>query len=139
MQIYLELPPFDDVPDGLERLRSLGAGMYAFSNGVPADLERLLDHAGLGSLLDGIVSVHDLETFKPDPSVYHHFAKKTGSGIADCCLVSSNGFDVCGAVSAGMPAIWLQRDPSVQFDHWEFQPTRVVSGFDEIADHVRNE
>ena len=132
MQAYLELPPFHDVIDGLNQLRSMDVAMYAFSNGVPEDLDRLLDRAGLKPLLDGIVSFDELKNFKPDPSLYHNFAKRSGDDIKACCLVSSNGFDVCGAVSAGMRAFWLQRDPSIQFDHWEFQPTWTVSGFEHI-------
>ncbi len=134
MDIYLELPPFDDVIAGLQRLKALGVGMHAFSNGVPEDLELLIHNSGLEDLLDGIVSVHDLKTFKPDPALYHYFAEKSGADLSSCWLVSSNGFDVCGAVAAGMKAFWLQRNPAIRFDHWEFQPTHVVVNFDEIAD-----
>lgn len=133
MAVYLQLPPFEDVSDGLLALKSLGVGMYAFSNGVPDDLETLLQNAGLIDYMDGIVSVHDVKTFKPDPATYAHMVDHGGSETADTWLVSSNGFDVCGAVAAGMKAFWLQRNPAICFDHWEFQPTHVVHGFADIV------
>ena len=138
MRLYQALPPFDDVVDGLQKLKSMGVSMYAFSNGVPDDLAELLEHAGVSGMLDGIVSVDELKTFKPDPALYRHFADRAGQSIDTCCLVSSNGFDVCGAVSAGMRAFWIQRDPSVRFDPWEFEPTWVVSGFEQIAEIMNN-
>jgi 2-haloacid dehalogenase len=47
-------------------------------------------------------------------------------------LVSSNAFDVIGAVSAGMKAAWLQRSSSTVFDPWGIDPTRVIHGLDEL-------
>lgn len=133
MATYLELPAFADVADGLLALKALDVGMYAFSNGVPEDLRSLLETAGLLDFLDGIVSVHEIETFKPDPATYAHMVSRGGSTDADTWLVSSNGFDVCGARAAGLNAFWLQRNPAIRFDHWEFQPTHVVHDFTDIV------
>ena len=139
MALYLELPPFEDVPGGLEALKSLGVGMYAFSNGVPADLEVLLRKAGLLDLMDGIVSVDDKKTFKPDPLLYRYMVERGGSDTADTWLVSSNVFDVCGAVAAGLKAFWVQRNPAICFDAWEFRPTHIVQGIDGIVEFLENQ
>jgi len=72
MQNYLELPVFDDVQEALQRLKDGGIPMYAFSNGVPEDLEKLLKHAQIIDFMDGIISVDDKQTFKPDPATYLH-------------------------------------------------------------------
>lgn len=134
MQKYLELPVFDDVLDGLERLKSADVAMYAFSNGVPDDLTKLLTHAQIIDFMDGIVSVDVNKTFKPNPLVYQQFVEVAGTVPQESWLVSSNGFDVCGAVAAGMRAVWLQRSTAVCFDHWEFEPDKVVSTFGEMTD-----
>ena len=129
MQVYLELPVFDDVIAGLDDMQAVGLKLYAFSNGVPADLSALLEHAGINGYFDGIVSVDDIKTFKPDPRTYQYFAEKSDTPIQDCWLVSSNGFDVCGARASGMRAIWVQRNKALGFDHWQYQPDHVVDGF----------
>ena len=46
--------------------------------------------------------------------------------------VSSNPFDVIGAVSADINAAWLQRVASAIFDPWEILPTAVIGGLDEL-------
>lgn len=134
MQKYLELPVFDDVPDGLEQLKSAGIAMYAFSNGVPEDLHQLLMNAQIIDFMDGIVSVDVNKTFKPNPLVYQQFIEVAGTRPDESWLISSNGFDVCGAVAAGMGAVWLQRSSAVRFDHWEFQPNKTVSTFGEVTE-----
>lgn len=138
MALYLELPPFEDVPDGLKALKSLGISMYAFSNGLPSDLETLLGNAGLLHLMDGIVSVDDKKSFKPNPMLYQYMVERGGSDTAGTWLVSSNGFDVCGAVAAGLNAFWVQRDPAITFDPWEFRPTRIVHGLGGIVECLEN-
>jgi 2-haloacid dehalogenase len=45
---------------------------------------------------------------------------------ADAWLISSNPFDVIGAISAGMRAAWLKRSPDALFDPWGIEPTLTV-------------
>ncbi len=96
----------------------------------------LLEHAGIDQYFEGVVSVDALQTFKPDPDVYHHFIEVADTQAENCWLVSSNGFDVIGAVSAGMKAAWLKRSESVVFDPWEFEPTLVVRSLDELTKKI---
>ena len=138
MDGYLELPAFDDVMDGLEALKSAGVDMYAFSNGRPADLSALLDHAGITPYLAGIVSVDPKKTFKPNPVVYQHFVDSCGALREDCWLVSSNGFDICGAIAVDMKAIWIQRSTAVKFDHWTQRPTETIDSFSKVKNIITN-
>ena len=134
MQKYLELPVFDDVLDGLEQLKSADIAMYAFSNGVPEDLQQLLTHAQIIDFMNGIVSVDVNKTFKPDPLVYQQFMEVAGVSPRNSWLISSNGFDICGAKAVGMHAVWLHRSPTICFDQWEFQPDRIVTSFKKMTD-----
>ena len=93
MEKYLSLPAFDDVKPGLLNLRKLDVKLYAFSNGVENDVRDLLESAGLTEFFDGIVSVDEVQSFKPDPEVYLHFLQKTDTRPSDTWLVSSNSFD----------------------------------------------
>ncbi len=135
MAQYLNLPAFDDVAAGLARLSDAGAKMYAFSNGLPDDLEQLLNHAGIRARFDGVVSVDEVSTFKPNPAVYHHFLSRAGAGAnpQDCWLISGNPFDICGARAVGMQAVWMRRNPAVVFDAWDFAPTHEAASLVELA------
>jgi len=129
---YRELPAYVDALAALAKLQAQGCSMYAFSNGHPDDLEHLLANAGLDAYLDGIVSVHAVASYKPDPSVYKHFLDSTAAAARETWLVSGNPFDVIGAQAAGWNTAWVKRDPSAVFDPWDVEPTATVSELGEL-------
>ena len=130
---YLELPAYPEAAEAVTSLSAAGHRVYAFSNGCPDDLQRLLDFAGLLDLLDGVVSVDPVASYKPDPAVYAHFLRSASCVAATTWLVSGNPFDVIGARSAGWNAVWVRRDPAAVFDPWGIEPTTVVSSLREVA------
>ncbi|MCU0495415.1 MAG: haloacid dehalogenase type II [Chloroflexaceae bacterium] len=133
---YRQLPAFGDVAAGLAALKNQGHMLVAFSNGVAASVRALLDHAQVLSLLDDVVSVDEIQRFKPDPAVYKHLVARTGGAAASTWLISSNGWDVIGAKAVGLQAAWLRRDPARPFDPWEFAPDMVVASLAELAERM---
>ncbi len=130
---YRELPAYGEVAEALRQLKDAGCRNYAFSNGEPDDLAYLLAHANLDSALDGIVSVHDVQSFKPDPAVYEHFLTQTGAAREQTWLVSGNPFDVIGARTAGWRTVWIKRNPDAVFDPWEIEPDAIVTDTSELV------
>jgi len=136
MHAYRELPAYGDVPAALELLKNADCRLYPFSNGTAEMVAAVLEHAGIDGFFEDIISVDSLQTFKPDPAVYRHVLDITGVAPADCWLVSSNGFDVIGAVSAGMKAAWLKRIDGVVFDPWGIAPTVEIGSLDELPARI---
>jgi len=132
MAAYRTLPAFAEVADGLKALQVAGHRMYAFSNGHPDDVENLLRHANLREQFIDVISVHEIQSFKPDPAVYQLFLQRTGAQPDTAWLLSSNPFDVIGAIAVGMRAAWVKRSPDAVFDPWGIQPTVTVSGLTEL-------
>jgi 2-haloacid dehalogenase len=130
---YRELPAYAEVAESLHQLQDAGCRNYAFSNGEPDDLAYLLAHAGLDAALDGIVSVHEVQSFKPDPAVYEHFLKQAGAKREATWLVSGNPFDVIGARTVGWRTVWVRRNPELQFDPWEIEPDAIVTDSSELV------
>ncbi len=133
---YRELPAYEEVAESLHGLKDAGYRNFAFSNGEPDELAYLLAHAGLDAALDGIVSVHDVQSFKPDPAVYKHFLKETGAAQEDTWLVSGNPFDVIGAHTAGWRTAWVKRSPAAVFDPWDIEPDAIVADTSELVSVV---
>ncbi len=133
---YLTLPTFADVEDGLSTLQAAGVKMFAFSNGVPEALETLLTNAGIRDYFLGVVSVDDVQTFKPNPDVYQHFLNITETEANHAWLISSNGFDVIGAINMGIKAAWVQRSNKIVFDPWGIEPTITVSSLIDLAEQL---
>jgi 2-haloacid dehalogenase len=127
------LPAFAEVAQGLQAIQAAGYGMYAFSNGHPDDVENLLQHANIRGFFIDVISVHEVQSFKPDPMVYEHFLQRSGAQANEAWLISSNPFDVIGAINVGMQAAWVKRSPAALFDTWGIQPTATVSGLTELA------
>ncbi len=130
---YRELPAYPDVRHGLSALRSSGRDLVAFSNGSAPVVRELLGHAGLLELLDDVVSVAEVGTFKPHPSVYQHLAKRLRRPAAEVWLVSGNAWDVIGAKAAGLRAAWLRRSPGAVYDPWGMEPDLVAGDLTELA------
>jgi 2-haloacid dehalogenase len=133
---YRTLPAFEDVAEGLERARQAGYRMFAFSNGSADAVETLLRNAGIREYFIGVVSTDEMKSFKPNPGVYSHFLRRSGALGTDAWLVSSNPFDVIGAVSAGMRAAWVRRSPEALFDPWGIAPTITVSSLLDLSGQV---
>lgn len=119
LEAYRVLPVFPDVHEALQDLKSANYQLYAFSNGKADDVNLLLDHAGIRDYFVDIVSTDEIQTFKPDPAVYHHVLKRCHSAAETSWLISGNPFDVIGAKSAGLKGVWLQRTAAAVFDPWE--------------------
>ncbi|MBS1227652.1 MAG: haloacid dehalogenase, type [Proteobacteria bacterium] len=136
MTAYRKLPAFADVEDGLAAARKAGHRLFAFSNGRADSVEALLTNAGILSYFDGVVSVDEMKSFKPNPGVYGHFLRKAQATGSDAWLVSSNPFDVIGAISAGMRAAWVKRSADALFDPWGIEPTLVVRSVAELAGRI---
>jgi 2-haloacid dehalogenase len=92
----------------------------------------VLGHNNILPLLDGLVSVDEVRSFKPDPAVYAYARRATGAMDAPLCLVSSNAWDVIGARSAGLMAIWVRRDPHRVFEDWGIEPSAVINSLSEL-------
>ena len=126
LDCYRTLPAFADAGPALEALEAAGHRLYAFSNGTREAVEGLLVAAGIRDRFLDIVSVDEISSFKPDPAVYSHFLARTGAGAGSAWLVSSNSFDVIGAISSGMRAAWVKRSEEALFDPWGIEPTAIV-------------
>lgn len=138
LSMYRVLPAFSDVKEGLNQLKAAGFRLYAFSNGKGDALEMLLNNAGIRELFLGVVSVDDIKVFKPSPATYGHFLRQAGATGGSAWLISSNPFDVIGAISAGMKAAWVKRSPEAVFDPWGIDPTITVNNLLELGDKIND-
>jgi 2-haloacid dehalogenase len=129
---YRELDAFPDVSPALTALQQNGVALHALSNGVADDISALLAHAGLNDRIASIVSVDEVQTYKPDPRFYAHFLKRTEAKAATTWLVSANPFDVIGAAACGWRTVWVKRNPNMVFDPWEQAPTVTVSALTDL-------
>jgi 2-haloacid dehalogenase len=134
--IYSMLPVFKDVTESLSKLHAANFRLYAFSNGTADAIEKLLSTSRIRNYFLGIVSADELKTFKPNPKLYNHFLSMSGASANEAWLISSNPFDVIGAISSGMKAAWVKRSAEMVFDPWEIEPTITVNTLSELEKQI---
>lgn len=109
MNLYWTLKAFPEVPEVLERLTADGFKIAILSNGSPAMLRAAVDGAGIGHLLDHVLSVEDAGVFKPHPRVYQLAVDRLGVPASAIAFQSSNAWDAHAASAFGMRVVWCNR------------------------------
>jgi 2-haloacid dehalogenase len=134
MDQFSNLQAFHDVIPGLMKLREQGHTLVAFSNGSEASVSSLMTNSSIMPQLHNVISVDDVNTFKPSPQVYQYLMMRTGASVDNCWLISSNPWDVIGGKAAGLKAAWIQRDAKKIFDPWGIEPDLVVKDLIELSE-----
>jgi 2-haloacid dehalogenase len=109
MALYLTLDPFPEVAETLHPLRAAGMTMAILSNGSPAMLAAVVEHAGLGPLFDAVLSVEEVGVYKPHPAVYRLAIERLGLPAERIAFASSNGWDAHAAACCGLRSLWCNR------------------------------
>jgi 2-haloacid dehalogenase len=109
MQAYLALDAYPEVPDVLLRLREHGLRTAILSNGAPEMLAAGARSAGIDALVDAILSVEDVGIYKPHPKVYQLAVDRLALPPEAIAFQSSNAWDVHGAATFGLRAVWINR------------------------------
>ena len=109
LEAYEVLDAFAEVPATLKALRARGCRTGILSNGDHDMLSKAVKAAGIAPLLDHVLSVQDVGIFKPSGRVYRLVLQRFGVPKEEIVFVSSNRWDVAGAVAFGLRAVWINR------------------------------
>lgn len=109
MNLYLTLDAFPEVPACLRQLRAAGLKTAILSNGSPRMLQAAVAGAGLGDLLDAVLSVEEVGVYKPHAKVYQLAVDRLGIEPEAIAFQSSNAWDAYAASAFGMRVVWCNR------------------------------
>ncbi|WP_297772626.1 haloacid dehalogenase type II [uncultured Roseovarius sp.] len=136
LQLYWELEAYPEVPAMLKALKEAGQHTAILSNGAPDMLDGAVKSAGIGALLDDVLSVESVGIFKPARVVYDLVGQRFGCAPEEVLFVSSNGWDACAAAGYGFNTVWVNRagDP---VDRLPAAPDRQLTDLSGIPDLAR--
>lgn len=136
LALYWELSAYPEVPTMLAALKGAGMNTAILSNGSPDMLQGAVASAGLGDLLDDVLSVADVGIFKPAPKVYAMVGARFGCIPDEVLFVSSNCWDAVAAAGFGFNAVWVNRagEPMDRLGH---TPRAILSDLTSIPDLAR--
>lgn len=126
LDAYRTLDAYPEVRGVLAQLKVKGARTAILSNGTPDMLAAAVSNAGIGDLVDDVLSVDTLRTYKTDPRVYAYAADHVGLAPAAISFQSSNRWDIAGAVAAGYRAVWINRSGQPA-EYADLSPTAAIA------------
>ena len=134
MAQWQRLRPFPDVLPALPDLHR-NFRLVILSNGDPAFLEHLVTHQVPWNF-DDVISVSAVGMFKPHPTVYQYAAHRLGTDCRDLCMVSSNSFDVVGAVACGYAGAYVNRY-GLPYEETPFRLSMEATDFSALNDALQ--
>ncbi|HLH85752.1 MAG TPA: haloacid dehalogenase type II [Thermoplasmataceae archaeon] len=132
MQSCLNVPAFPEVPAGLKKI---GIRKVILTNADLAMAKAMVENASLRNLFDRLFSAEEVGKFKPSKEVYSMIAEYYGVGMEQTILVSSNAWDVQGAIMSGMKAVYVNRFGIPQEKIADTIATEVIS-IEDLADKI---
>jgi len=126
---YLMLATYPDVVAALNKMRN--KKLAILSNGSPDMLEPLLKQSGLK--FDAVLSVDELQIFKPAPQVYELAATRLKLSREHIGFVSSNCWDALGAKSFGFSVYWINR-AAAPVDRLGFRPDAILKTLGDLPE-----
>ena len=93
------------VEEFLTRYRHLGLGLG--SNAEPANVDFVLDRAGLRKYFQAVADGHQVVHPKPAPDIYLKLAQHFGVDPSDCIVFEDSAAGVAAGVAAGMKVVGI--------------------------------
>ena len=131
MAQYRHLTAFPENNEVLATLKAKGIATGILSNGDPAMLDAAVASAGLSGLLDHVISVDPIRTFKTDPDAYALGEKACGLPAHKILFVSSNSWDALAATWFGYQTLWVNRQ-NAPFEELGTLPTRTGTSLRDV-------
>jgi 2-haloacid dehalogenase len=125
LDAYLALDAFPDARATLSDLKAKGARLAILTNGTPRMVTAAVEAAGIADLLDAVLSVDAARRYKPRPEVYELVTGALSVKPTDVAFVSSNRWDIMGAVSFGFDAFWINR-AQMPDEYADFAPLQQI-------------
>ncbi len=130
-----ELQAYPDVPKGLQLLKENGFRLATLTNSPSATLTAQLQHAKLTEYFEATLSIDTIRKYKPALETYTWATEQLSVNITDAMLVAAHGWDIAGALQAGMQAAFIEREGQALYP-LSHKPTYTGKDLVEIATQI---
>lgn len=110
-----QIPPFPDVPKGLEKLRAADLRLAVLTNSPPKTVEPQLARTGIAPFFEHVLTVDAVRRFKPASEPYRMALSELAAQPSELWMVAAHDWDLAGARQAGCRTAWLQRPGKTWF------------------------
>lgn len=109
LQALGELDAYPEASRAFDLLDDAGVPAATLTNGGREHTERLLERAGLRHRVQRVITVDEVEAYKPHREPYLYTARLLELPPAALTLIAAHGWDVVGARAAGLDTVWIER------------------------------
>ena len=131
MNQYRHLSAFPENREVLKALKARGVVTGILSNGDPDMLAVAVKSAGLGDLLDHVISVDAVRKYKTHPDAYALGPQTLGLEAKQIAFVSCNSWDALAATWYGFRTLWVNRY-QLPFEELGTPPTRTGTSLRDV-------
>lgn len=107
--VMKELAPYPDVEEGLQLLKEAGYRLATLTNSTQQTQTAQLQAAEPGQYFEEMLSVDAVHKYKPASESYRYATETLGVAPQDVLLVAAHGWDIAGAMAAGLQAAFIRR------------------------------
>ena len=109
LQTIKQLSAYDDAPKGLQLLKDNNFRLATLTNSPPATLAAQLQYAKLTEYFEATLSIDSIKKYKPALETYKWATEQLSVNVSDAILIAAHGWDIAGALQAGMQAAFIER------------------------------
>jgi len=109
LDLYRQLDAYEEVIQVLAEIKSAGLPVAILSNGNHEMLADAFTNAGLIDSFDAMISVEDVQIYKPSSEIYQLGCDRYGAKAGEILFASSNGWDAAAAAHFGYHSLWANR------------------------------
>lgn len=109
LALMKKLSAYSDVKEGLKLLKQAGLRLATLTNSPMSTLTAQLEYTGLTKYFEATLSIDAVQKYKPAPESYQHAAQTLGVNKEEIMLVAAHGWDIAGALQAGLQAAFIER------------------------------
>src|ERR687892_377802 len=129
LQALGELDAYPETARAFDLLDDAGVPAVTLTNGGREHTDKLLERAGLRHRVQRVITVDEVEAYKPHREPYLHAARLLGLPPAALTLIAAHGWDVVGARAAGLGVVWIDRLEK----RWPFPTDEPPSAHDLVS------
>lgn len=115
LKMIRQLPPHPDVKKGLSMLKEGGYRMVTLTNSTGEVVKQQMASAGLTHYFESLLSIDTTRKYKPALETYSAAVRKMGVRPQEAMLIAAHGWDITGALHAGLQAAFISREGQVQY------------------------
>lgn len=123
---------YDGGRELVERFKEQGKILAVVTMKVRIPTLKILEHHGLLSMFDDVISFEDVEKRKPDPSSYYWLLDKYRIKAEDALMVGDTTTDMRYAKNAGVDVVAAKYGYGITSDLLEFNPDYEIDSLEEL-------